>query len=393
MRVARAASLATPAAILASCTLAASTSGRAAAVGARAFTAGRLPAPITITTGHITARIGRDGRITRVPNPRPLVPMAADWFPGTGTWYAIQRKHLVVGRGPATLWRSRGLFPSRWRGVVAAGRQGVAFSYHQRLYVARLGGAERPVARGEGAQGWTRGGIYTYGGRGNAVRLRSVTGRLIATVARRPAEHVYDSANGSFYMIIRGALLRARGARAQRVASLAALGLPPGNTWMQPLGGLVELMSPDRLTVLRPDGSTYASTPLPRTGGQTDTISGGPTVAPRQAAVAFTAAAGLPEDPGNALHAHGTETVYLLRPGARSATAIHTEAVAFRACERGAEIQWHGVWLLYGNSEGNVVAIDATGVHRAIDLTQPADRVLGTHSGVSADWSGQPPER
>jgi hypothetical protein len=159
--------------------------------------------------------------------------------------------------------------------------------------------------------------------------------------------------------VARGVLTRAHGARVERVASLAALGLPPGDTWMQSLGRLVELMTNDRLVILRPDGSTFASTPLPRTAGQTDTISGGPTVAPREKAIAFTGASGLPDDPRNPLHSHGTETVFLLRPGSRAAVPIHTERVAFRPCARGANVQWHGSWLLYSNSEGNLVAIDS----------------------------------
>lgn len=362
----------------------------------RAFTDARLPAPITITTGRESARIGRDGRIARIPNPRPAVTIDAVYIPGTDTWYEIHRGHLVVGRGRRTLWRSHGLFPLRLRlGLVAAGSQGVAFSYHKWLYVASPTGAERPVARREGVVGWTTGGVYTYGGRGNRLLLRGATGRVIATVARRPAEHEYDPATGSVYVLAHGVLSRAHGAHVRRLASLASLGLPPRSTWMQALGGLVELMSANRLTLLRPDGSVFASTPARRTGGQTDTISGGPTVAPRQTAVAFTAASGTPEDPRNP-HSTGTEAIYLLRPGATAATEIHRERVAFAPCERGAGVQWQGSWLLYGNSEGNLAAVETTGAHRAIELAARADRVLGAkhdaRTSVRAYWSGQPPE-
>jgi hypothetical protein len=37
---------------------------------------------------------------------------------------------------------------------------------------------------------------------------------------------------------------------------------------------------------------------------------------------------------------------------------VHTERVDFKVCERGASLHWHGEWLLYSNSEGNVAAID-----------------------------------
>jgi hypothetical protein len=43
------------------------------------------------------------------------------WFPGTGTWFAIRRRHLVVGRGRRTLWRSHEEIAASRLGVIAAG--------------------------------------------------------------------------------------------------------------------------------------------------------------------------------------------------------------------------------------------------------------------------------
>ncbi|HEY2769522.1 MAG TPA: hypothetical protein VGI87_03100, partial [Solirubrobacteraceae bacterium] len=229
--------------------------------------------------------------------------------------------------------------------------------YHGWLYIARRDGAERRVARDEGAVGWTTHGVYTYGGRGNLVRLRTADGRPIRTVARRPQQHTYDPATGALDLVADGELIVADGARVHRVTSLRARGLRPRATELIPLGGLIELMSADRIVILRPDGSRYASTPLPNAG----TVSSGLTVASGRTAVAFTIAYGLSDDPNTTRRAHGTEIIYLLAAGARKAVAIHTVHVTFKPCERGADVSWHGRWLLYRNSEGNVARVDATG--------------------------------
>jgi hypothetical protein len=144
------------------------------------------------------------------------------------------------------------------------------------------------------------------------------------------------------------------------------------------------------LVVVRPGGSLFARTRLPPGHGQGESVSSSLVVAPRGSAVAFTAAAGRTGDPGAAGRAHGTETVYLLRRGAHQAIPVHREQVAFAPCERGASLQWHGSWLLYSASEGNLAAIDSTGIHRAIELGSLVRRLRGTRDGFSAYWSGQP---
>ena len=68
----------------------------------------------------------------------------------------------------------------------------------------------------------------------------------------------------------------------------------------------------------------------------------------------------------------------------------HTELrVDFKVCERGASLQWHGDWLLYSNSEGNLAVIDTTGVHRAIELSSLVHGLLGERDRfrpVSQAW-------
>jgi hypothetical protein len=360
----------------------------------------RLPARVAIAAGHVIGTVnfslGRDGRVRRIHTPRSQEPLPRDavWFPGTGTWFRIRHRHLLVGRGRESMWRSHGEIASqRQLGLVTLGPHTVAYQRDHKLYLAPLRGAERSVASREMPLGWTTGGLYTYRYQDRELLLRSDTGALLRTIARQPLGSDYFVMNGSLYFISHAALVRASRVGTRRLASLASLGTS-ARPWLQPLGSLVELQDNSRVVVVRPDGSVFARTPLPRSQGQAESISSELVADRQRSAVAFTAAAGKSNDPAAARLAHGTETVYVLRAGAHSATPVHAERVDFRVCERGASLQWHGRWLLYSNSEGNLVLIDTTGGgDRAIDLTRLIHSLPGTHDGFSAFWGGQPFEQ
>jgi hypothetical protein len=260
-----------------------------------------------------------------------------------------------------TLWRSPDARWSRARiGVVVAGRRTFAFQYGHKLYMGRAGGGVRAVARRELPLGWTRGGLYTYSYPRRELLLRAPTGSGLTVIAPLPFHADPFVANGSLYFVVRGVLMSARGAHVRRLASLAALGMPR-DSWLQPVGRLLELQDNRRLMLLRSGGSLFAWTPLPRRDSETETISSSLVADPGETAVAFTAAAGESTDPNDAARAHGTETVFVLRAGARTAVAVHTEHVRFRVCERGATLQWSRRRLLYDNSEGNRAVIDTAG--------------------------------
>jgi hypothetical protein len=69
---------------------------------------------------------------------------------------------------------------------------------------------------------------------------------------------------------------------------------------------------------------------------------------------------------------------------------VHRERVAFAPCERGASLDWHGHWLLYSATEGNLAAIDTTGAHRTVELRRLVKALPGTQERFSASWSEQP---
>ena len=351
-----------------------------------ACVAGRLPAPITITAGRATYRIGRDGRVRRVAAPPSPYPRAASWFPATDTWYMLHRHHLVVGRGHKALWRSRLQVPSRWRlGVVAAGAHAVAFQFEHKLYVAALEGTERPVAHRELPLGWTAAGLYTYSYKARALLLRSDSGRLVKVIAGHATN--YSVADGSLYFFKSGVLWSAHGARIERLASLKRLGLST-NSWLQPLGRFLEVQDNDRLVVLRDDGSRArvdAAAARSRDGREPRRVPGG---LPGAGAVAFATVT----DQSPQRDRVGTETVYLLlRSGEHEATPVHREHGSFGGCARWVDLQWHGRWLLYNSTEGNLAVIDSSGAPRAVELTTFLRRLTNAQDEFSAYWSGQSP--
>jgi hypothetical protein len=261
-----------------------------------------------------------------------------------------------------------------------------SFQHDHKLYLARLRGAERPIAHRELPLGWTTGGLYTYRYQGRQLLLRSDTGGLVKVIARRPLGSDYYAANGSLYFISRGLLMSAHGARVERLVSLNRLGLSAAPS-LQPLERLVELQDDHRLVVVRPHGSVFAWTGLPLSHGPAESISSSLVIAPGARAVAFTAASGQAGDPA-AGRAHGTETVYLLRSGSRAAIPQHSEPTSF-GCERWASLAWHGKWLLYSSTAGNLAVIDTSMARRAIELGSLVRNLSGTGARFSAYWSGQ----
>ena len=89
---------------------------------------------MTITTECARFRIGRDGRITRLPKRSPVPRGVAAWYPGEGAWYKLEDEHLVIGRWHERLWRSQGRFaPAFEVGAEIVGRFDEAFELGRQL--------------------------------------------------------------------------------------------------------------------------------------------------------------------------------------------------------------------------------------------------------------------
>jgi len=350
-----------------------------------------LPASIVATTSCGRFEIDAGGRV-RFMGPKELpVPAGVNWYQDL-SWYRIARGHLVVGRGHRTYWRSQAGDPTtRGSGVgtVAVSPGRVAFSFaappeswkRSTLYMARSGGAERPVARGETPIGWTAGGSLVTWGHAGSLRVRNGDGRLMRTLAVHVYTFVFDPGSHALLFLANGRLERFGGHRFNDLLRLTAVGLSAPLT-IQPAGAFISLRGRRRLVVIRRDGDVVASTLLPRAKLRTDRVSS-EIAADVAGNVAFTATR------GNTAHGStGTETVYLLRRGASNAQPLYRKRIAFAVCERQAALAWRGGWLLYSASEGYAVAVD-TSTRRAVDLSSTISRLPGTDAqNFQASWMG-----
>ena len=345
--------------------IAAAAGGGAASQACSAGIGVRLPAQLTVHAARGTFVLRRDGGVCRVSGDPQPVPQGAGWWPNSGVWERTDHRHLVIGRWQRTLWRSHRTFAHGYEiGAIAVSRQGIGFSYGatgQRLFVAAPHSPERLVARGEYPLGWTSNGLYTRSDRGGRILLRGSGGTLLARGVRT---YAYDSFSHSLYYVSCGWLMLDHGGSERALADVGTLGLSLRDLQILPLGRLVGLEDSRRLVVLHEDGAAFASTLLPLGTRRADGVSAQPLAAPDGSAVAFAATSG-----NTAYGSLGTETVYLLRAGATVAQPIHTERVEFAICERGADLAWHGPWLLYDASEGNTALIDTRTGH-AMKLTR-----------------------
>lgn len=346
-----------------------------------------LPAAVTITTKCGAFEIGRDGRVRHMPKPRSPVARQAHSIWSSGAWTGSSNGHVLVGRGHRLLWRSDRRFQREYEvEVLALGRNSLAFSYgwrKPRLFLARFGGREHVVARGEYPLGWTHDGFYTHPNHRAAVLLRAPDGRLRATIARSVVRSAYDQLTRSLWLVARGELFRASGRHIRPVVGLSQLGLTAGRSLqLTSLGRLLALQQRYSLVVLRSDGSVFASTLLPPQPGGQPWLTGEPTAAPDGTRVAFAAMRSRTPSSSNVMQ-RGVETVYFLRPADRAATPIHREHLRFNVCGHGAALSWHGRWLLYTTGEGNTALID-TANGRSIELTS----LMRDLPGFSGDDTG-----
>jgi hypothetical protein len=336
-----------------------------------------LPASLEVRTSCGEFLVDRSGSVHLVSTDPFPVPRNVGWLPN-GTWIMGKHGHVIVGRWHQTLWRStdRVAHASAVDDVVV-GKGELAFStywHSSRLYLAKPDGRARLVARHEFPLGWTSSGLYVGRNQDGAVLLRSGNrARRLSGANVRTA--VYDGATRSLYFVARGRLYRAQGSQKHPVAALTQLGLRSERSLqVQLLGRLVALQGAHQLVVLRRDGSLLASTPLP-SRRRNMIFSGQPTASPRGAAVAFAVLR-----PDHAIESQrterGVETVYLLRSGMRAAVPVHTRHMRFNVCGHGANLTWHGDWLLYTTGEGPAALIETSGAH-VIDLTALVRRLPG----------------
>jgi hypothetical protein len=151
--------------------------------------------------------------------------------------------------------------------------------------------------------------------------------------------------------------------------------------------GLLERLEGSRLVVLNADGSLFGTARLPRDRSGFEAPDSPLALSPDGRTVAFSAPYQLrAASPDPARGAIDLETVYLLRDGARTAVPLHSQRVDFAPCLGGANVAWHGRWLLFSAGEGSLAVIDTAREHDVLDLTTATRNLPGVGSGFGADW-------
>lgn len=154
---------------------------------------------------------------------------------------------------------------------------------------------------------------------------------------------------------------------------------------------LIERLEGSRLVVLNADGSLFGTARLPRDRSGIEAPDSPLAVSPDGRTVAFSAPYQLrAASPDPARGAIDLETVYLLRAGARTAVPIHSQRVDFAPCLGGANVAWHGRWLLFSAGEGSLTVIDTAGERNTIEFTPVTRRLTGVATGFGASWGTGP---
>jgi hypothetical protein len=323
-----------------------------------------LPAAIRLVTSDKHRFLALpSGRIEPVGqqhgNGQMLPPAGAIWVDSRRTWVRVAGGRVEFGQGRTVVWRSRGTYNIATANALwsdAYSPAGAAFQIGRRgpLYVAPSGGAERRVALGEWADGWTRSGTLLTLGKeadGFAMRLRAADGSLVRTLATGLTTNEIDAraevGNNVLYLA-HGTIWSTDGLHVRALASLSSLGFtsqPPSLYGIG--GGLVEVLGRNwHDVILRRDGSVFAEpTPPPATGyaafGVNVANSSGTTVAYEIVRDSSWRA-----------------TVYLLRAGETRGTPVLRVAHA-NPCDF--PFSWHGSWLLYRSRNGSSYAIPSDG--------------------------------
>jgi hypothetical protein len=343
-----------------------------------------LPAPVLIGVPCGTYALAPDGTVA-AQKPAPTKPRA-------GEWLAMRGSHVVLLYKGRVVWRSRRAFEQPFVEGGPIGARDLAFSFaHGRLWLASRHGAEHAVAKHEDPLGWTAANellTARWSRNGGTLRVRSENGARPQVFARRVTSLAFDDASTTLVYVDprSGMLTRTAGRRGAKLVALDDLGVP----WATDIGllpdGLLDFQAPDRIVVLRGDGSVFASSLLPDTARSNGWIewAGWPVAGGHRLAFAV------------ADRARARESVYVLREGARIATPVFEAADVFEQCGSYEELAWHGDWLLYstlqdtgeGSGEPALTALDTTLAHPPLDLTGVVRALPGMGPDENGVWPG-----
>jgi hypothetical protein len=327
-----------------------------------------LPAPVVAWSSCGAFRVGTDGVVTRLPR---------HWLArhggGTGRrWEAkldIRRNRpgrYVLVRGGRVVWRSHGLYPNDG-GSVAFGPGLFAFaSYRRGVFLTDLRHGERLVARGRALYPldfMDDGDLVVAAG--HALGLVSPDGRTVRRFRfRHRNSFAFDERSGTLFFVTPGGRLASLHDRQLRLGrSVSAV----GGQVSTPARGLVVFGGDRTIVVTRTDGSVIARTRWRSSAAGSDS---GVSVSPDGRAFAFRLVKGR------------NATLHLLRAGATAAETLYRHRLGPSGCAVGANLSWHGRFLLYVSTDGRRAIVD-TATRAVIDLTRLAVALPGERASIA----------
>ena len=326
----------------------------------------RLPAAIILVTGCSTYRVDRDGRISaaHVVHGVPKWAQGALGHPDRQTWVAHANRRLQVYRAGRLLWQSHVTGGSD---EVVIAHQRIAFTAYRRgeeptVWLARFGGHEREVARGETIVGWTRGGLVTQ--HVWDLRLRSVDGGLIRRIGTASGAYRDPRTHDVVLLTRDGRVVRTDGLRDRTIADLRELGYAR-HAWLSLLPNrLLQVTSVNRVLFLDAEGKRFASAALARPARSRPgaMIVGDILRLPGRDALLFVVSR-------RALRGPGTETVFRLDRGHRVPRPVFTARGQWATCGEWATLSFRSGRVLYASSEGALAIVDPLGARPPIDLS------------------------
>lgn len=357
-----------------------------------------LPVAIAVATpcGHFL--VERSGEVARSRSaPRP-VPAGAGWYPDL-TWYRVVRGHLLIGVRHHFLWRSAQPLVTRYNlGAIVRGSGELAFSLFfengaaSKLFVARYGGTEHLVGRGETPIGWTRKGdliAVRYQQlpslhRPESLVLLTPSGRLLRRIAVDVWDWAWAENRSVLYLLAHGRVERFDGSSLVPLASLNRLRIGAG-TRLTPLGRLLAVSDTRRIALLdAPTGALVATARFPRQKAKQSY--GAIAANANGTAVAFTwdNLADASSDPS----VKGVfDTVYLLRARAEKATVLQRVAITYPTCGDMSSLVWRGPSLVYTETGGHALIFQPLTNSPPIRLTSLISRLSGDYVAEPIDFT------
>lgn len=336
-----------------------------------------VPAPVVLSTSCGRFVLSTDGEVNRFHSSAHSSRTIGDWR-HWGHPLTVRRNRagrFLVLRHGRLAWRSHDLYPNDG-GNIAFGPHAFAFATYRRgVFLTDLESPEQLVAHGKGLYptDFDDGGHLIVGS-GKRIQLITRSGRTLRRYRYRVHNgFAYDERrNTLFFVSPGGRLARVKGTSLRLARRLSGVG---GTISIDPSGPLV-FSAAHGVTITRRDGAVLARASWPRSPRLAS--DSGVSVSPDQGAFAFRLANAHPGSRS------GTATVYVLRIGASHARAIYRHRMGPSGCAVGANLTWHGRFLLYNSTDGRKVVLD-TANDRALDLTRLVRRLPYRDRGETAD--------